>query len=92
MSSERANGAFGDVAAMHVRRDTLQGGLPPSVMTRLNSALHSLSMMRCSTLWPRCRRRCTLDLKSGMRYLSLRERNEARRMVLELQWYATVMY
>ena len=28
MSFERANGAFGDVAAMHVERDKLEGGLP----------------------------------------------------------------
>ena len=28
MSFERANGAFGDVAAMHVRREKLEGGLP----------------------------------------------------------------
>ena len=28
MSFECANGAFGDVAAMYVRRDKLEGGLP----------------------------------------------------------------
>ena len=28
MSFERANGAFGDVAAMHIGRDKLEGGLP----------------------------------------------------------------
>ena len=92
MCFERVNGAFGDVADKHVGQEKLVGGLP---LTRDNVPELSaafFSMTWCSTLTPRCQKRCIMEFNVGMRCLSLQEGKEAWRIVLVLQCYPIMMY